>query len=337
MIKDIRNKKVYVYCLTSVVTGGCELLHQLVSFLNDNNREAYIVYVGSGDKKVPDAYSAYNIKVANKIEDSENSVVVLDEGFLYLADNFKKAQLMFWWLSVDNFFADPIQLPYLSLKDLFTWNKKTFVRALLKGSLKVKKHFSISKLAERNAVNAYQSEYARLFLEENNFSDIVPLKDYINTDYFVSENSGKENIVLYNPKKGFKYTSKLIESAKDITWIPLINLNRQQMLDYFKRAKVYIDFGNHPGKDRIPREAAINNCVVITGVRGSAGNDFDIPISSKYKFDEKVVSLDMIIARIKEIFNNYDVALSDQSEYRSHIKEEKAEFENQIRVLFEIK
>lgn len=337
MIKDIQNKKIYVYCLASVVTGGCELLHQLVDFLNDNHRDAYIVYIGKGAKKVPEAYSAYNIKVANEIEDSEGAVVVLDEGFLYLADNFKKAHLIFWWLSVDNFFADPVQLPYHSLKDLFKWNKKTFVRALLKGSLKEKRHFSVSKLAKQKAVNAYQSEYARLFLKKNGFKEIVPLKDYINTEYFNSETSCKENIVLYNPKKGYKFTSKLIASAPDITWIPLINLNRQQMLDYFKRAKVYIDFGNHPGKDRIPREAAINNSVVITGVRGSAGNDIDIPIPAKYKFDENVISRFTIITRIKEIFDNFDDALSDQLNYRNHIKEEKKEFENQIRTLFEIK
>ena len=44
----------------------------------------------------------------------------------------------------------------------------------------------------------------------------------------------------------------------------------EQVVDLMSESKVYIDFGNHPGKDRIPREAVINGCCVITGVRGSA-------------------------------------------------------------------
>lgn len=337
MIKDIQNKKVYVYCLASVVTGGCELLHQLVSYLNDNHREAFIVYVGDKTKEIPEAYKDYNIKVAEKIDDSDNSIVVLDEGFLYLAKEINKAHMIFWWLSVDNFFNDPIQMPYLSLIDLFCWNKKTFVRAMLSGKLRVRHHFSLSWLTKQDVINAYQSEYARLFLKDNGFSNLVPLKDYINTDYFASATNQKENIVLYNPKKGYKYTSKLIKTAPEITWIPLVNLTRQQMLDYFRRAKVYVDFGNHPGKDRIPREAAINNCIVITGERGSAGNNIDIPIPSKYKFNERKISLNTITERIKEVFSNYEEALSEQLDYRNHIKVEKDEFERQIRNLFEIK
>jgi len=42
--------------------------------------------------------------------------------------------------------------------------------------------------------------------------------------------------------------------------------------------KLYVDFGKHPGKDRMPREAAVHGCCIITGRRGAAGNPFDIPI-----------------------------------------------------------
>jgi len=39
--------------------------------------------------------------------------------------------------------------------------------------------------------------------------------------------------------------------------------------------QVYIDFGHHPGQDRLPREAVQCGCVVITGKRGS-GNQINI-------------------------------------------------------------
>ncbi|MGC8677909.1 MAG: hypothetical protein ACP5UF_06830 [Hydrogenobaculum sp.] len=64
-------------------------------------------------------------------------------------------------------------------------------------------------------------------------------------------------------------------------------MTRDQVIETLQKAKVYIDFGNHPGKDRIPREAAILGCCVITGKRGSATFFEDVPIPEEYKFEER--------------------------------------------------
>ena len=45
--------------------------------------------------------------------------------------------------------------------------------------------------------------------------------------------------------------------AQDLRWVPLIGMTTEEMRSCMSKSKVYIDFGNHPGKDRIPREAAI--------------------------------------------------------------------------------
>lgn len=58
--------------------------------------------------------------------------------------------------------------------------------------------------------------------------------------------------------------------AQDLRWVPLIGMTTEEMRSCMSKSKVYIDFGNHPGKDRIPREAAISGCIVITGKRGAA-------------------------------------------------------------------
>ena len=50
-----------------------------------------------------------------------------------------------------------------------------------------------------------------------------------------------------------------------------------------QRSKIYIDFGPHPGMDRIPREAALAGCLVITNSEGAAGFQSDVPILPKYK------------------------------------------------------
>ena len=46
----------------------------------------------------------------------------------------------------------------------------------------------------------------------------------------------------------------------------------------------YIDFGPHPGMDRLPREAALAGCIVITNREGAAAHDEDVPLPPEYKF-----------------------------------------------------
>ena len=87
--------------------------------------------------------------------------------------------------------------------------------------------------------------------------------------------------MLYNPKKGIEFTRQLIEAAPDLNWVPLENMSNEEVRGKLKTSKVYIDFGDHPGKDRFPREAAISGCCVITGKRGSAAYD-DVPIPEDF-------------------------------------------------------
>lgn len=342
MIENVLNKKIYAYCLSSVVTGGCELIHQLIDYLNNHGCDASIVYVGNKSHSIPDAYSKYNIKVSESIPDEENTIVVCGEGFLYLASQYKKAQVILWWLSVDNAYNDGVQLPYMSLYDVFKWNVRTGLRCI---KLRIKNHiyhgfFSIKQIKELNSINGYQSEYAKLYLESLGFHNLVPLKDYINTTYYQADkvnNSKRSPKVLYNPRKGIEFTKKLIQLAPEFEWVPLQGMNREQLLETFQTSMLYIDFGNHPGKDRLPREAALNGCCIITGRRGAAKNDVDINIPTCYKFDENVTPPNIIIKKIKYILENYDNCKTDFLSYQNNILGEKEEFENQIDILFGLK
>lgn len=341
MIQEVNKKNIYAYCLASIVTGGCELIHQLIDFLNNHGCNAYVVYVGDGPHEVPNAYSKYNIKVSETIDDCEDSIVVCGEGFLYLASQFKKSQIILWWLSVDNAYNDGVQLPHMSLNDVFKWNIRTGLRCIkLRLKNKVFSNiFSLKQMKELNVINGYQSEYAKLYLESLGFDKLVPLKDYINTTYYkvdAVDCSKRMPKVLYNPRKGIDYTKKIMDMAPEIAWVPLQGMNREQLLNTFQTSMLYIDFGNHPGKDRLPREAALNGCCVITGRRGAAKNDVDINIPSVYKFDEKISSKIEIINKIRFVLDNYDLCKKDFYHYKELILSEKEEFENQIIALFNL-
>ena len=121
---------------------------------------------------------------------------------------------------------------------------------------------------------------------------------------------------------------------KEIKWIPLINLTNYQVRELLMTSKVYVDFGNHPGKDRFPREAAICGCCVITGKRGSAKFERDVLIEEKYKFVDSKESGKDIIKCIKNCFNNFENSQEEFVSYRKMISQEQQQFENDVKRLF---
>lgn len=149
--------------------------------------------------------------------------------------------------------------------------------------------------------------------------------------------SAKKNIVAYNPRKGFEVTEQLIKLAPDIDWRPIENMTPAQVQQLLAQAKIYIDFGNFPGRERLPREAALSNCVVITGRRGAAANDIDINIPAEFKFDERTSNVQAVVKKIREVFYNFNAALSAQSAFRMKELNAQKNFAAQVAAVFGIK
>ena len=102
-------------------------------------------------------------------------------------------------------------------------------------------------------------------------------------------------------------------------------MKREEVISLLKKTKVYIDFGNHPGKDRIPREAAILGCCVITNRKGSANYQKDIPIYQRYKVSENT-DIPEIVDIIKDCLKNYKLRYKNFDNYRKVIKKEYKKF-----------
>lgn len=338
-------KKIFLLAPANYTTGGVELLHQLTSIINGNGGDASIVYLQDGEPcnaPVPDEYRDYQVKVASDVEDDTYSMVIVPEVFVNLIPRFHKAKVIIWWLSVDNFFI--ANQTRLSLFDLYRFDKKIFwaiLRWRTKRSrrkrLMVPITLSIRKIRKSKQVfmHLYQSEYAKIFLEKNSFHNIHELSDFIHTKYNDELGREKINAIAYNPKKGIEFTEQLKAMAPDLQWLPIEGLTREGVIELLSRCKVYIDFGNHPGKDRIPREAALCKCIVITGMRGAAKYFEDVPIPQKYKINEKRKSAcSDAIALIKDALENYDSCIGDFEPYRNSIASEKSKFISQAVELF---
>jgi hypothetical protein len=147
----------------------------------------------------------------------------------------------------------------------------------------------------------------------------------------------RSNRILFNPHKGAKITRHLRDAFPNVDFMPLAGYDREQLAEIFLTSKLYIDFGHHPGKDRLPREAAIHGCCVMTGVNGSAANEIDVPIDARYKLDEKNVDFIATFAqRVQRIFDNFDESARDFEHYRATIANEQFEFDRQIIAAFNL-
>lgn len=330
MLKCSKSQKIYVVCPPYNRTGGLELLHQLVYYLNKNGLNAFITYtnVEAGDP-INEAYKEYvnTYRKFEEIEDDKNNLVIISEHQIELMDMVRNAKIAIWWLSVDNYLKvyDPvIAFKLLRIKGVLWYLKNRRWR------------YRVSKINTRINYNLAQSYYAIDYLKKNNFKNIEFLSDYINTDYLSVkfDNKIRKDVVLYNPKKGKKFSQYLMNLDKEIKWIPLINLTNYQVRELLMTSKVYVDFGNHPGKDRFPREAAICGCCVITGKRGSAKFERDVLIEEKYKFVDSKESGKDIIKCIKNCFNNFENSQEEFVSYRKMISQEQQQFENDVKRLF---
>jgi hypothetical protein len=283
-------------------TGGPEALHQLCDAINNNGGDAYIWYYGENHPEPHPAYKEYNIKLAPELIDEKEYAIVLPECEGKMIPAIENAKIYFWWLSVDN-------------NNFFQYGN-TF--------------------ANLNVHHLYQSNYALWHLLNNEAVYYQPLFDYINDGYIknlLDNEYSKEDIVCFNPRKGYEYTYEIIKLLPDVKFIPLTNMSRSEVIDTLKKSKVYIDFGYHPGKDRFPREAALTNNCVISGFRGSAIFYNDMPIDPlKYKFN--LDQLESAADRIKDCLEKYDERIKDFSLYKSVIINQKEEFTNQAKQIF---
>lgn len=329
-----KTAKIYLVCPANYATGGTEVIHQLAYKLkNLGFSEVFLFYVNQTQTyPVHPNFEKYQTRFSDCIEDDPNHLLIVPEVHTEILARFKHIQKSIWWLSVDN---------YLQCRKINSSIIYRIKKLLIKQQLLIpKKLFKFKSKSSHRIFHLYQSEYAREFLEKNGvWQNKAYLSDYLNSAFSkqileISDQKKRADQIVYNPAKGLEFTEKLIAIRPNWSWIPIQKMSPEEVNLLLRESKVYIDFGHHPGKDRLPREAVTAGCCLITGKQGAAANSVDIPIPPRYKFDEKVVSPDAILKRIELCLRDYENSVGDFETYRKTILSEEKEFENCIRNSF---
>ena len=291
---------VYVYVYRGILSGGPEALHQLVHELTAQGVEAYLVAVPD-TREWPEAreYAHYGCRYADEVPDEPGSVVVVPEVAISLLRPLRRARRVVWWLSVDH--AEP-----------YAADVGRLGRARLRRLV-------------RSATHLAQSAYAREEVARREGVTLAMLSDYVTT---TDGDRGERDpdSIAFNPSRGAALTAAVREAEPDLTWRAVKDLSRERVDDLLRSTVVYLDLGEHPGKDRLPREAATAGCVVIVGRSGAAAYAEDIPIPDRYKVSDRTE-----VARLlEEVLALPDPHVAAQQGYVAAIRSEREIFAQEV-------
>ncbi len=321
-------KKILVVCPAGAVTGGPEALHQLVAHMNSLGLPAYMCYLPFDQPaKAPQPYERYKTQ-SSPYEDASGNLIIFPEVDPMLALKVKHAQVALWWLSLENFLERRHVSPF--------YDKIRYLKRVIQG----RRPWGGAR-ALKNLLHFSQTEHSSQYLRSCGIEPI-PLIDSINedflTDRYLDRIDHKQNLILYNPTKGWRVTQKLIAAYPQWQFEPLKGLNREQLSQKLYQAKLYIDFGHHPGRDRMPREAAMHGCCLITGQLGSAGNAIDLPIPGQYKLNSNSPSFVEDFGKVtSNVLENFPEHYSAFKPYRAWLQDEPRIFKQQILNYFILK
>lgn len=349
------NKKSKVYIVSPYHnTGGPKSLHQLANNLIENEIDVYIVYYWNGEftGETEMLFPFCKAKIAKFIDDDEENVLIVSESQSEVLNKYNKMIRCIWWLSLDFYLTSSLNgavQQATTKRGLPSFMRPIMLFKFILNDPKCLKSFR--KLDNKKLplyYHMYNCEYEKEFLirynvPENKMAYLCgPLeKQYYKID-FETVRSNKVDVVAYNPAKmDMKFLGKVKEKLSslnnNIRFVAIENMNRAQVYDTLKAAKVYVDFGFFPGPERMPREAVALYCNIITSTDGSAENDIDVAIPQRFKFDIRdSESVSKVVNMINNMIVNYDEYVEYGNTYREKVWNQIQSFSDTISCIFEV-
>ncbi|MGW9112868.1 hypothetical protein [Microbacterium sp. NPDC055683] len=326
----------YVYYPRGLATGGPEALHQLVDSLRRQGREAFLVPV-PGTEGAPRAerYAHYDAPEAPSVVDAEGNEVVVPETQALLLRDLEHARPFVWWLSIDyapRFVIEragrstlPIERTRMSRPPLL-WLRH------LKRALRGWRTGEDAILA--GAGHLVQSHYAWNHVHAHLGRVGTILSDYTPLAPVAASVEGRAPRIAYNPAKSAVIMRELARRRPDLELLPLRGMTGDEVAEALRTSLVYLDLGTHPGKDRMPREAAAMGAIVLVARRGAGANDVDVPLPWEHKVDVLPDVVDAAIGALDAVLADPAAALAAQEPYRARVAGERDRFDREVAAAF---
>lgn len=312
---------IYILCPEKKVTGGTEAMHQLHYYMKLQGIKSYIVYHDIDYKyvqaHVPDRYSKYVEEDAvisgNMIEDSSRNLLIVSESATALLWKYHSINKVVWWLSVGYYDGGMLHFRN-SIKH---WLKISAKNAPRIGRFSQYHHPYPVENARHYCASKYAFEFVTKKLKQPATMLVEPIsKEFLDAGmYTLTE--GRQDVIAYNPAKPSKIMQRLLKRG-NFDFVPIQNMSANEIINTFRKIKLYVDFGAFPGPERIPKEAAYNGANILVGKRNAAINEFDVNIPEIYKLKNTsdIVSVEK---RIGDMLTHFEDDHGDFDVYRNQI------------------
>lgn len=326
MISHKKTSQIIIFCPPKKVTGGPEALHQLSNKLIELGiQNVFMHYIPKRINAKAKNYAIYKTKEIFSIKDNPDNILIIPESMTFLIKKYPKSQKIVWWLSVDF---------YKILMD-HRIRKQSFFTKLFYDQNDKEYHFEPLS----NVFHWAQSFRSSLYLEKHKIPkcQIDFVCDYINPNFLIEQEILKDSsnkYILYNPKKGKKEIAELIKNSPELTWIPIQNMNAEEIKTLMAKSLLYVDFGENPGRDKMLRESVSQDCCIISGKNGSSAYYEDLMIPEEYKFDFSNVNIPRILSKIKNVLENYPQHITKFVDYKKTVLKEEIVFEEKLKEIF---
>ncbi|NNC13051.1 hypothetical protein HII28_14340 [Planctomonas sp. JC2975] len=252
----------------------------------------------------------------------------------------RHAQTICWWLSIDN------SSPFILRQER---RDKRFARdhGVAHGAWAPNRRVAIERRILsvypferylRDALHIAQSAYARAYLQTHLGLCASIVSDYIPRDELgfsdEARDGSRRRSVAFNPGKSPWLPDVLGPRLPDVEWDPIVGLDRRGVVRLLSSSAMYFDAGYHPGRDRMPREAAMLRAVTIVARRGAAAYWEDVPIEARFKVSQGSAFVDEAVARVREALDDRERAVGLQETYRDWIANDRQRFGLEVRRAF---
>ncbi len=329
--------------------GGGEALYQLRLDLEQMGYTAYILYYRNdlSSLVLPNKFLQYFngkpedfICTHENIKDIENNCVIVPEAATTFLFRYKNMKKIVWWLSIKFYdgefvdkepkhtsIVDPLKKIYhylefwkIKLDRLKKYHKFRYplnqVNLHLTGS-----YYAYEVLKSKYKINS------ELFIHSIGH-DFLKLGEWTRSQ----DTTPREDVVLYNPAKPSKVMKKLLKRNK-FKYVPICNMTPIQMIELFRRSKLYVDFGHFPGPERLPKETVYNGVTVLVGKRNASVNAYDVMIPEEYKLKINT-SLKKIEAKIANMLEHYDEIYHEFDSFRQMVTNMEPIYYEQMKKIF---
>lgn len=319
-------KKVYIWGADPQnLRGGPEVLCFLCDSLIRLGVDAKMFNWGYREYNIPPTFSErYKVNVCSyeEVNNAHNEIIVIPELLIQNTDEhvngfmeaLKDNTVMIWYLSTG--FTGLLNNIWSNIFSI----TKTYHNVI---------HLCESRLAWDN-LSFYGITENKFMLQHGTY-DIFKDKE---TTY------EKENIVLYN---GYKSSTRnFIEKkiipiiGKDVKFLGIVPegkfYDKAELCSIMDTCKVYLDFSRFAGRELMPRESALRNCILILGNEGCVCSYEDYPIPSYFKVN--LDSPEQICNKIKYCIENYDTVLPQMKHMKNKCLQENDNFRNQLKIIF---